>query len=134
MVAHVRSCEYVLLCLLGFMIVARRARLLPAGSSRGGLVTMGEPAAEGAPEDVEEEPAEAAAPARCAAWRLPAGAAMADGQKAALTAAGREDASERLCIPWAGRYLAPQLKAILEKAFVRSLHLNKIETICIRCG
>ena len=96
---------------------------------------MGEPAPEGAPEDVDEEPAEAAAaPARRAAWRLPAGAAMADDQKAALIAAGRGDASERLCILWAGRYLAPQLKAILEKAFVRILHLNKIETICIRCG
>ena len=96
---------------------------------------MGEPAPEGAPEDIDEEPAEAAAAAaRRVAWRLPAGAAMADDQKAALIVAGREDASEQLCIPWAGRYLAPQLKSILEKAFVRSLHLNKIETICIRCG
>jgi hypothetical protein len=59
---------------------------------------------------------------------------MSDEQKAALIAAGREDASDRLCIPWVGRYLAPQLKVLLEKAFVRSLFLNKVETICIRCG
>ena len=38
---------------------------------------MGEPAAEGAPEDVEEEqPEAAAAPGRRVAWRLPVGVAI----------------------------------------------------------